>query len=382
MSRVRVLVLIKGLGVGGAERLLVDMLAVRDRERFDYEVAYVTAAQGALAGAVEGLGVPVHPLGAGASADVRWTARLRSLLGAGHYDVVHAHLPYTAAFGRLAALSLGRRRPVLLYTEHSLWSKAAVLTKALNRLTVGLDDGLVVVSEAARQALPPALRDRARVVVHGIDRTRFALPADERHALRAAVRSELGAGDDDVVALTVANLRTEKGYDVLVAAAPVALAAAPSLRFVWVGRGPLQDEVASAAAAPALGGRARFLGPRPDAARLMAAADLFVLPSHQEGLPVALMEAMSAGLPVVATTVGGVPGVVRHEGEGLLVAPGRPDELAAAVARVAGDAELRGRLAAASAARSALFDVRESARAIEAVYDELLAARAARRRGR
>ena len=381
MRRVRVLLLIKGLGVGGAERLLVDMLAASDRSRFDYEVAYAAATQGALAGAVEALGVPVHALGATASADLRWTAALRALLGRGHYDVVHAHLPYTAAFGRLVALSTGRRRPVLVYTEHSLWSKAAVLTKALNRLTVGLDDGLVVVSEAARAALPRALQGRARVVVHGIDRRRFTLPADERALLRAAVRHELGAGEDDVVALTVANLRSEKGYDVLVAAAPVALAAAPALRLVWVGRGPLEHELAAAAADPALGGRVHFLGPRADADRLMAGADLFVLPSHQEGLPVALMEAMSAGLPVVATTVGGVPGVVRHDAEGLLVPPGRPEDLAAAVAALALDGERRARLAAASAARSAIFDVQQSARTVEALYDELLAARRARRGG-
>ncbi len=192
--RPRVLLLIKGLGLGGAERLLVDVVAARDRERFDYEVAYVLAGQDALVPAMEATGVPVHDLGGSASADLRWTAALRRLLVRGHFDVLHSHLPYTAALGRLVALTLPRRsRPVLVYTEHSLWNKAAVVTKAFNRATVGVDRALIVVSVAARDALPLALRSRARVVVHGVDRTRFTPLLEQRTALRRAVRAELGA---------------------------------------------------------------------------------------------------------------------------------------------------------------------------------------------
>jgi glycosyltransferase involved in cell wall biosynthesis len=293
----------------------------------------------------------------------------------GRFDVLHAHLPYTAAFGRIVALTLPRgRRPVLVYTEHSLWNKAAVLTKALNRSTVGVDRALLVVSEAARDALPRALRSRARVVVHGVDRTRFAALPHERQSLRRDVRDELTLADDEVFALTVANLRSEKGYDVLLETARLCGAAGAPVRFVSVGRGPLETELAAAAQAAGLGDRLVFLGTRTDTARLMAGADLFVLPSHQEGLPVALMEAMSAGLPVVATTVGGVPDVVTDGIEGLLVPPGRPDLLAQAVRAVAADPALRARLAEASLRRSELFDVRTAAGAIESLYTELLGA--------
>jgi glycosyltransferase involved in cell wall biosynthesis len=367
--------LIKGLGLGGAERLLVEVMANRDRDRFDYEVAYVLAGQKALVPALASVGVPVHALGGTASADLRWTAALRRLLVRGGFDVLHAHLPYTAAFGRLVACSVGRRhRPVLVYTEHSLWNKAAVVTKALNRVTVGFDGALIVVSVAARDALPGALRARARVVVHGVDRARFAALVEQRDALRQDVRDELGIDTGEVLALTVANLRSEKGYDVLVEAARLVMEAGVPVRFVSVGRGRLEGDLATAAAGPELVGHLQFLGTRTDTARLMAGSDLFVLPSHQEGLPVALMEAMSAGLPVVATIVGGVPDVVTDDVEGLLVPPGRADLLAQAVSCVAQDVTLRARLAEASLARSAIFDVRNAARAIEAVYDELLGA--------
>jgi glycosyltransferase involved in cell wall biosynthesis len=368
-----VLLLIKGLGLGGAERLLVDVVGARDRERFDYEVAYVLADQDALVSTMEATGVPVHGLGARASADIRWTASLRRLLLLGRFDVLHAHLPYTAAFGRLVALTVpGGRRPALVYTEHSLWNKAAVVTKALNRSTVGVDRALVVVSEAARDALPRALRARARVVVHGIDRSRFAVDPEQRRVRRSEVRAELGVPDDQVLALTVANLRSEKGYDVLLEAARLCVGAEAPVRFVAVGRGLPQDELEVRSQAQRLGGRFVFLGARTDTARLMAGADVFVLPSHQEGLPVALMEAMSAGLPVVATIVGGVPDVVTDDIEGLLVPPHRPDLLADALQRIARDPVLRTRLAAASEARSEVFDARVAAGAIEALYDELL----------
>jgi len=375
-ERPRILLLIKGLGLGGAERLLVDVVAARDREHFDYEVAHVLAAQDALVPALEATGVPVHSLGGTASVDLRWTTALRRLLVRGRFDVLHSHLPYTAALGRLVALTLPRRRrPVLVYTEHSLWNKAAVVTKAFNRATVGADQALIVVSVAARHALPPALRARARVVVHGVDRAPFGALLEQRTEVRRSVRAELGVRDDEVLALTVANLRSEKGYDVLLEAARLAMAGGAPVRFFSVGRGPLEAELAEAADAAGLAGHFRFLGTRTDTPRLMVGADIFVLPSHQEGLPVALMEAMSAGLPVVATTVGGVPDVITDGVEGLLVPPGRADALADAVSRLARDPAQRGRLADASLARSALFDVGSAAHAVESVYRELLEAR-------
>ena len=101
----RVLLVIKCLGYGGAERLLVDTVATADRRRFDYEVAYVLREQDALVPAMRAGGTPVHSLGAAHNADLRWMAALRRLLVIGHYDVVHFHLPYAAALGQLVVAS-------------------------------------------------------------------------------------------------------------------------------------------------------------------------------------------------------------------------------------------------------------------------------------
>lgn len=369
----RILLLIKGLGLGGAERLLVDVVANRDRDRFEYEVAYVRNGLDALVPAMEATGVRVHSLGAKSSADVRWVRTLRRLLGGGRFDVLHSHLPYTAALARLAALSLPREsRPLLVYTEHSLWNKAAVLTKALNRATVGLDQALLAVSDSSRAALPPTLRARAQVVVHGVDLGRSRALLSRRRELRDRLRQALGIGDEEGVALTVANLREEKGYDVLIDAARLVSAEGVPVRFVSVGEGPLADQLRAQSEANGVEDKMIFLGRRTDALELMAGADLFVLPSHQEGLPVALMEAMSVGLPLVATTVGGVPDVVTDEVEGLLVAPGRPDLLARAVSRLVGDESLRSRLGQGALAASARFDVTAAVTQIEELYERLL----------
>ena len=118
--------------------------------------------------------------------DLRWMAGLPPpALVDGSFDIVHFHLPYTAALGRLVVATLPRRRrPVTVYTEHSLWNKVAVLVKVLNRATIGFDRALVAVSQAAYDALPRALRPRARVVVHGVDLSRSRSMVDRRRQVR------------------------------------------------------------------------------------------------------------------------------------------------------------------------------------------------------
>src|ERR1700733_11296254 len=162
-KRTRVLLAIKGLAHGGAESLLVDTL-VAGSSGFDYEVAFVMASADALAPAIVAHGIPVHDLGAKSNLDLRWVLRFRRLVADGQFDIVHFHLPYTAALGRPAALSVARRsRPVTIYTEHSLWNKVSPPVKALNRVTVGTDGALIAVSQAAYEALPTRLRRRTRV---------------------------------------------------------------------------------------------------------------------------------------------------------------------------------------------------------------------------
>jgi len=368
-----VLLLIKCLGYGGAEQLLVDVVANRDADAFDYEVAYVLADENALVPAVEASGVIVHRLGARGNGDPSWLPVLRRLLLDGDYDIIHFHLPYAAALGRLVALTVpARRRPIFVYTDHNMWNKTVLPLRLVNRATIGRDRLVIAVSQSVGDALPDPVRGRAKVLVHGIDQARVADLRSQRTRLRAEVRAELEVPDGEVLALTVANLRTQKGYDVLLDAARRVIDRGTAIRFVAVGRGPQRDEILARHESLHLGDRFRFLGPRPDVLRLMAGADLFVLASLYEGLPVAIMEATSMGLPIVTTAVGEIPNFLTDGDDALIVAPGDPDALARAIERLASDEELRDRLGDRALSHGSRFDIARAAKDIEALYRHLL----------
>lgn len=335
----RVLHLMKGLDAGGAEHLLLLAARLGDRSRVEPRVAYLLPTHVALLDDLRRTGIAVTCLEGVPWWDPRWVLRLRRSLRADPVDVVHAHAPLLATGARLAAASLPRsRRPRLVVTLHNMWESHHVAVRALDRLTWRLDDLRLTVSEAVRGSLPPAARARARTQLHGIEVSAVRAGAD-----RDAVRAELGVTPEQVLIGTVANLKPNKGYPDLVAAASRVVAAEPRVRFVAVGDGPLHDELLARRDAAGLGDALRFLGRRADATRVASGFDVFCLSSVHEGLPLALMEALALGLPVVVTDVGGNRELVTDGVEGVLVPPSRPDLLADALVALAGDPERRRR---------------------------------------
>lgn len=367
--RIRVLHLIKCLDRGGAERLLTSMLPGGDTERFAYEVAFVRSDMRGLVSELEAAGIPVHDLGATSDLDLSWTARLRRLLIDSPYDVMHSHLPYAAGLGRLVARSVApRRRPRLVYTEHSLWGEGTRAARLLRRTTSHLDDVSIAVAETNRAALPPAIRRRTRVIVHGVDLDRTVAEIS-----RDSIRAALGIPSDHLVAISVANLTAQKGYPTLLAAARLLVDAGLPVTFLAAGAGPLEHELHAEHARLGLAERFRFLGQRADAHSLIAASDVLVLASNWECMPVVVMEAFALGTPVVATAVGDLPGVIDSGVNGILVPPRRPDLLAAELGRLLADPRLRAELAAAGADMVGRFDARRASTALEAVYADLVA---------
>ena len=212
--------LIKSLGLAGAEQLVVHMIRHRDRERFDYEVAYVLEPENTLVPELEAAGVPVHSLGARSNRDLGWMLRFPSLLLQRDFDVVHSHLPYATVVGRMVVLTLPRRRrPALVSTEHTPWNWLALIWRVLYRATIGLNDRVLTVSRRRAVPYPRACRRRVQVVVHGIDPGPVRAAMEGHQALRRDVHGEFGLLDGEFLALTVANLRPSKGHDVLLARA-------------------------------------------------------------------------------------------------------------------------------------------------------------------
>jgi glycosyltransferase involved in cell wall biosynthesis len=366
-DRISVLWLVKGLGPGGAERLLTTAASVHDQRAFRFEVAYLLPWKDHLVAELAALGVPSTCLDVHDERDLRWAGRLRRMLARGRFDVLHAHSPYPAGVARLVARTLPRRvRPRLVYTLHNRWQSFAWPTRLLNGLTFRLDDADLAVSSDVRDTVRPRLRSHVEVVVHGI-----VLGEVRASASRPESRAELGLADGEIAIGTVANLRAQKNYPNLFEAARLLRDRGVSFRLVAVGQGPLEDEIRSLRARLDLDDHVVLLGYRDDAVRVMSGCDVFTLASDHEGIPVAVMEALALGLPVVATRVGGVSEAITDGVEGLLVPPRRPDLLADAWERVVCDEGLRARLAAAAARRAEAFDVTTAVRRIEDVYRQV-----------
>ncbi|MEX2375760.1 MAG: glycosyltransferase [Dehalococcoidia bacterium] len=374
MERIHVLWLIKGLGAGGAEQLLVQLAKTGDRERFAYRVAFVVADKDQLVEALTLEGIEVIALGRATDRGPRWLVRVVRLLAGSDDDIVHAHSPLLAAIAR-CRLRLRRRRdrPAMITTEHNRWGQYRLPTRWLNRLTYAGDDATIAVSDGVRETVSARYRAGVQTIHHGID-------LDVVRALRdegPSVRRELDIADDRFIVGTVANLRREKAYEDLLQAAAEVVRRHPDVIFVSVGQGPEEARLLRLHRDLGLGDRFRFLGYRRDAQRVMSAFDLFTLSSHHEGLPVTVMEAQAIGLPIVATAVGGLPEVIQPEHDGLLVPPSRPSELAGSIERLVVDDELRTRMGRAASERSSRFDARRASEAIEDIYEGL----APRRRG-
>jgi glycosyltransferase involved in cell wall biosynthesis len=363
----RVLHLIKGLGRGGAEQLLLHAAPYLDRTRFDYEIAYLLPWKDALVEPLRAAGVPAHCLDG--ARGIGWVPRLRALVKDRRFDIVHSHSPLPAALARIAL----PRSVQQVYTEHGVWEHHHLGTRLLNGVTYWRNDHVFAVS---RQVLDSIKVPRpfsmlpmpvAETLHHGVDLDAL----DRVEAAYDSVREELGIAVDAPIVGTVANFRRLKGHHLLLQAALSVRRSFPEARFVLVGRGPIEQEIRRATQDLGLNGSIVFAGFRIDAPRVMSAFDVFVLPSIHEGLPIALVEAMALGRPVVATRVGGLPEVVRDGTEGFLVPSGDPVALADAIVTILGSHSLREQMGRAGRRRAKEFDIERPVHRIETVYEEL-----------
>lgn len=360
----RVLLVIKGLGPGGAERLLISVARATRQKALAYEAAYVLPWKDHLVGELAGAGVPSHLVGGRRGlTDPRWVWRLRRLVR--RFEVVYVHSPVLAAVLRPIIRTM-RNRPALVVIDHNSWRSWGRVTRFVNRATVALDDVHLAVSDPVRDSMPPRARARARVVVHGVPVDALSTRRGEREARRAT----LGLGEHDVAITTVANLRWTKDYPTLLRAAAVVVEQHPNARFFAAGQGPLAEQTATAVTDLGLGDRFRLLGYVDDTPALLAASDVFVLASRVEGLPIALIEAMAMGLPAVATAVGGTPTAMTDGVEGHLVPARDPDAMARAIGALVADPAARATMGAAALTRAREFDIANAATELAGIFEE------------
>jgi L-malate glycosyltransferase len=343
----RVLHLITRLPVGGAERLLVDIASQLDRNRYESVVCCIQE-KGELAQELEALGIPVLCLNRMRSKrfDLRAVADLIGLIRARRISLVHCHLYHANLYGRLAALVA---RVPAIATVHNTYVRRKLHRRLLNNLLSRGSARVIAVSEEIRRDLlryDGIAPDRIVMIQNGIDLRRV-----ETQMTRLQARERLGISAEEFTIGCIGRLEEQKGHRYLLEALAMLeedQTLAGRTRVLLVGDGRLQRELKERASALGVAGKVSFLGTRRDIAEILKALDLVVMPSLWEGLSVAMLEAMAAGLPLVISDVGGVSQALGNNEYGLKVAPADPAGLAGAIRLLAGDPGRRaslGRLA-------------------------------------
>jgi glycosyltransferase involved in cell wall biosynthesis len=367
---VRVVYLTHTLGVGGAEELILNMVTRLPRDRYEPIVCCFENPPGPIGPEIAAHGVQVIPLGVvpGWRSPFAWWSIVQQLRRL-RPEIVHTFMLPASLYGRSAAVAAGV--PIIIGTEVNIYERKQRHHIVIERLLAARSACVVASADAVKTAYVRQLgigSDAVRVVYNAVNWERL-----DATRTPDQVRAELGIPADRIVVGVVATLQDKKGHRVLLDA----VAKTPGLEAIWlmlVGDGPERASLEAYGVALGISDRVTFCGTRRDLGNLLPAMDVFALPSLWEGLPLALILAMGASRPVVATRLAGIPEVVSDGETGLLVEPGNANELGAALARVCADGGLRVRLGArARAAVRDRFGADAYSAAVIRIYEEFLA---------
>lgn len=353
--------------LGGAQRHVL-MLATRLRAAGMTPVV-VCGGDGELPAALREGDIEVHILPSlvrpiSPVRDIRAIASLVSFIRSRRFDIVHCHSTKAGIVGRIAARLAGSH--IVLFTVHGcvlnepMSRPAFFLSWTLEWFAGLLSSRIIAVSEHDRDSLLKFRTAAARkisVIRNGIEMVGTCPQGPDA---RGAVREAMGVSPATLVVGTTANFYRTKALDVLIRAAAIVVQANQQACFVLIGDGMERPGVEALIEKLGLERNVILLGQHPHARELLSAFDIFVLPSRKEGMPLALIEAMAAGVPVVATNVGGMPEVITHGRTGLIVPPEEPDRLAEAILTIANDPVLQARFGEAGKShvnRSFTFDI-------------------------
>jgi glycosyltransferase involved in cell wall biosynthesis len=325
---------------GGAEQHMVTLLSGLNRKYFDLHLVctpqLATLLQPDLPTDVE-----VLPLALRKPWQVNAALQLAEILRSRRVDILHSHIFYASLFASPVAWSCSV--PIVIETPHvrEYWRRGRFKSSfVIDRLVGRCVNRYIAVSEANGRYLTEekGLPSQKISVIHnGSDLKRF------RHVRckSPGLRQKLGFQKEELVLLVAGRLEPQKGHSILLTALPQVRRAFPNVRAVFAGEGALVEPLRRQVSELGLQGVVDFVGFQSNMEEWFSVADVTVLPSFYEGLPLSAIESLAAGTPVVATAVDGTPEVVIHERTGLTVPPGAPEELAAAICTLLADPELR-----------------------------------------
>lgn len=370
LSRTRVVYLAHTLAVGGAEEMVLSLVRYLPAE-FEPVVVCIDDA-GPMGMELQKTGVEFHSLGLQPGlrrpADL-W--RLQQFIHSIEPTIVHTFLLTASLYGRFAAMLA--RVPIVIGTEVNIYERKQPMHRVAERWLMQHTDAVVASAQSVRDFYIKQVSadpDKVVVIYNAVDWSQ--LQASRSHE---ESRAEFGVPSDAPLAGIIARLTEQKAHRVLFEAL-VSRPELAALHVLVVGDGELREDLKRRVEQLNLGGRVHFAGARRDLGNILGAIDMFLMPSLWEGLPLSLVLAMGAGLPVVASRVAGIPEVVRHDVSGLLVKPGDAADLANALVRLLQDANLRAALG--QAAREFVrprFGVDGYISSVTTLYHSLLAAK-------
>lgn len=364
----RVLHILANLGAGGAERMAVYIVRGLNRHRFEPAVVAFSGRLGSdLEQQLDEDGIKSWFLGKEPGFGWRTYHRLHRVFKEFRPDIVHTHVHVM----RYAFPSLVYFKPrLMVHTVHNIAGRE-IEPRARWLQRLAYRQGVIPVAVAREVA---ASLERlygiagCRVVWNCIPTDLYASP----QTTRAAWRAKQGFSEEDILFVCVARFAPQKNHELLINAFAKGPASDPRAHLVLAGEGTLRAQVQERVNKLGLTSRVHFIGLRTDVPDVLGAADVFVLSSDYEGNPLAVIEAMAAGLPIASTAVGGVPELLENGREGFIVQPGRAEQLSEAMVTLLKDGKLRRAMGAAAAARAKdKFDVSAMIRAYEELYSEI-----------
>lgn len=342
----KVLYLITANTYGGAEHAVYKLVKTHDRSKYFPLVACLGNDE-VFIRRIQECGVNIFPLNMPYMFGIPAFIKLYNLLKREKVDIVHTQLFRADVFGRIAGKLAGAKIIVSTIQNMEAFRKYAVLNM-LDRYTSLLTDKIISVSDIVRDfTIEKTALDISRftTIYNFVDLEDYpAEPLPQESRIKA--RKDLGIGNAELVIGTIGRLAPQKAQNHFIEAAKIILSKFPQARFLIAGDGPLKNDLLKLAEDLGIRERVVFTGFVENVRSIFEALDIFVLSSLWEGLPLTACEAMACHVPVVATTVGGVPELIEDEKTGLLVEPGNPALLAEKICSIIEDDELGNRLAA------------------------------------
>jgi glycosyltransferase involved in cell wall biosynthesis len=370
MGKINLLHLITELDIGGAEKLLLSLVRKLDSDRYNVIVAYMKG-EGKLAKDFKDSGIRVFDLKMKNRIDARAIIYLYRLLKRENIKILHTHLIQADICGFLAGKTAGV--PVIISTRHNPdeFRKKFSIPVWLDGIFANHSDRIIAVSNAVKDFLikHEKISPQKFAVIHnGIEPGEFIFESGI-----SGKKKESGISLSSPVAGCIGRFDEQKGHMCFLEAIPQILEYFPDAKFIFVGEGPLRRKAERRSKELKIDRNVIFTGIRRDIPGILAIMDIFILPSIFEGFGIVLLEAMAAGKPVIASRVGGIPEIINHNLNGILVEPANSAEIAAAILNLLKEpAKMRRMGEAGREEVKKRFSADTMAKKIETLYNEII----------